>query len=80
MVILPELRPQQVHWGKVFSNAVGMAIAEKMLASQFNQDELNIVNHFTYVFAGDGCLMGRNFTRSMFISGYFGAWKVNCFL
>ncbi len=43
--------------GQGISNAVGMAIAEKMLASQFNQDELNIVDHFTYVFAGDGCLM-----------------------
>ncbi|WP_131782129.1 transketolase [Legionella gresilensis] len=39
------------------ANAVGMAIAEKTLAHQFNLPDLEIVNHFTYVFVGDGCLM-----------------------
>ncbi|MGQ3889305.1 transketolase [Legionella sp. CNM-1927-20] len=39
------------------ANAVGMAIAEKTLAHQFNLPNLEIVNHFTYVFVGDGCLM-----------------------
>ncbi|WP_419419908.1 transketolase [Legionella sp. D16C41] len=39
------------------ANAVGMAIAEKTLASQFNLPNFEIVNHFTYVFVGDGCLM-----------------------
>jgi transketolase len=43
--------------GQGISNAVGMAIAERVLAAQFNQDEFNIVDHFTYVFLGDGCLM-----------------------
>jgi len=43
--------------GQGVSNAVGMAIAEKMLAAQFNKDDLDIVDHHTYVFAGDGCLM-----------------------
>ena len=43
--------------GQGVSNAVGMALAEKMLAAQFNQDDLEIVDHYTYVFAGDGCLM-----------------------
>ena len=40
-----------------FSSAVGMALAEKRLATQFNRDDCTIVNHHTYVFLGDGCLM-----------------------
>ncbi len=43
--------------GQGLANAVGMAIAEKTLAAQFNRDEHEIIDHFTYVFAGDGCLM-----------------------
>lgn len=43
--------------GQGLANAVGMAIAEKTLAAQFNQDEHAIIDHHTYVFAGDGCLM-----------------------
>ena len=43
--------------GQGISNAVGMAIAEKVLASKFNTKEHKIIDHMTYVFAGDGCLM-----------------------
>ena len=43
--------------GQGLANAVGMALAEKMLAAQFNRDEHTIIDHFTYVFAGDGCMM-----------------------
>ncbi len=43
--------------GQGISNAVGMAIAEKVLASKFNTEEHKIVDHMTYVFTGDGCLM-----------------------
>jgi len=43
--------------GQGIANAVGMAIAEKVLASQYNKDGLAIVDHYTYVFLGDGCLM-----------------------
>ena len=43
--------------GQGIANAVGMALAEKMLAAQFNRPGLEIVDHHTYVFAGDGCLM-----------------------
>ena len=43
--------------GQGLANAVGMAVAEKTLAAQFNREGHNIVDHFTYVFAGDGCLM-----------------------
>lgn len=43
--------------GQGLANAVGMALAERTLAAQFNQDDLEIVDHFTYVSVGDGCLM-----------------------
>ena len=43
--------------GQGLTNAVGMALAEKLLASEFNKPEQSIVDHFTYVFMGDGCLM-----------------------
>ena len=43
--------------GQGISNAVGMALAEKMLAAQFNREDHDIVNHRTWAFLGDGCLM-----------------------
>jgi transketolase len=43
--------------GQGLANAVGMALAEKVLAAQFNQPDLPIVDHCTWVFVGDGCLM-----------------------
>jgi transketolase len=43
--------------GQGITNAVGMALTEKMLAAEFNQPELDIVDHKTWVFLGDGCLM-----------------------
>ena len=43
--------------GQGISNAVGMALAEKLLAEEFNRPGHKIVDHFTYVFLGDGCLM-----------------------
>jgi transketolase len=43
--------------GQGLANAVGFALAEKLLATEFNRDGLAIVDHFTYCFAGDGCLM-----------------------
>ena len=43
--------------GQGLANAVGMAVAEKTLAAQFNRENHEIVDHYTYVFAGDGCLM-----------------------
>ena len=43
--------------GQGLANAVGMAIAEKNLAARFNRPQLPLVDHYTYAFAGDGCLM-----------------------
>ncbi|AFP84780.1 transketolase [secondary endosymbiont of Ctenarytaina eucalypti] len=43
--------------GQGIANAVGLAIAERMLAAQFNRPGYDIVNHYTYVFLGDGCMM-----------------------
>ena len=43
--------------GQGLANAVGMALAEKLLAARFNRDGFPVVDHFTWVFAGDGCLM-----------------------
>ena len=43
--------------GQGISNAVGMALAEKLLAEEFNRPGCNIIDHYTYVFLGDGCLM-----------------------
>ena len=43
--------------GQGLANAVGMALAEKLLAAEFNRDGHDVVDHHTYVFLGDGCLM-----------------------
>lgn len=43
--------------GQGFATAAGMALAEKKLAQEFNRDGFPVVDHFTYVFVGDGCLM-----------------------
>ncbi len=43
--------------GQGLANAVGMAVAEKKLATRFNKPDISIIDHFTYVFVGDGCLM-----------------------
>jgi transketolase len=43
--------------GQGLANGVGMALAERTLAAQFNRDKFDVIDHYTYVFAGDGCLM-----------------------
>ena len=51
-----------------------MALAEKLLASEFNRDDLDVVNHYTYAFMGDGCLMEGISHEACALAG---AWKLN---
>ncbi|HEX5389996.1 MAG TPA: transketolase [Burkholderiaceae bacterium] len=60
--------------GQGITNAVGMALAEKLLASEFNRDGHAIVDHHTYVFLGDGCLMEGISHEAVALAG---AWKLN---
>ncbi|WP_300715421.1 transketolase [Hydrogenophaga sp.] len=60
--------------GQGITNAVGMALAEKLLASEFNRDGHAIVDHHTYVFLGDGCLMEGISHEACALAG---AWKLN---
>jgi len=60
--------------GQGITNAVGMALAEKMLAAEFNRPGHAIVNHHTYVFLGDGCLMEGISHEAVALAG---AWKLN---
>jgi transketolase len=62
--------------GQGLANAVGMAMAEKMLASQFNRDELVLVDHFSYVFVGDGCLMEGISHEAASLAGTLGLGKL----
>ncbi|MDH4480829.1 MAG: transketolase [Rhodoferax sp.] len=60
--------------GQGISNAVGMALAEKLLASEFNRDGHAIIDHHTYVFLGDGCMMEGISHEACALAG---AWKLN---
>jgi transketolase len=65
--------------GQGITNAVGMAIAEKVLAGQFNRDGHHIVDHYTYVFLGDGCLMEGISHEACSLAGTLGLGKLIAF-
>lgn len=60
--------------GQGFANAVGMALAEKLLASEFNREHHTVVDHHTYVFMGDGCMMEGVSHEAAAMAG---AWKLD---
>ena len=60
--------------GQGITNAVGMALAEKLLAAEFNRPGHELVDHHTYVFMGDGCLMEGISHEAVALAG---AWKLN---
>src|SRR5258706_70466 len=62
--------------GQGISNAVGMALAERLLAVEFNRPDHDIVDHYTYVFMGDGCMMEGVSHESCALAGTLGLGKL----
>ena len=65
--------------GQGFANAVGMALAEKLLAQRFNRPEFEVVDHRTWVFMGDGCLMEGISHEAASLAGTWGLHKLVAF-
>jgi transketolase len=65
--------------GQGITNGVGMALAERTLAAQFNRDGHHIVDHYTYVFMGDGCMMEGVSSEACSLAGTLGLGKLIAF-
>lgn len=65
--------------GQGIANAIGMALAEKVLAAQFNREGHQIINHHTYAFLGDGCLMEGISHEACSLAGTLGLGKLIAF-
>ncbi|KTC91336.1 Transketolase 1 [Fluoribacter dumoffii] len=65
--------------GQGLANAVGMALAERVLATHFNRDAFNLVDHYTYAFTGDGCLMEGISHEACSLAGTLGLGKLIVF-
>jgi transketolase len=65
--------------GQGLANAVGMAITEKVLAATFNRPGFDVVDHYTWVFLGDGCLMEGVSHEACSLAGTLGLGKLICF-
>ena len=64
--------------GQGIATAVGMAIAERHLAARYNRDNLPLIDHYTYVFLGDGCLMEGVSAEASSLAGTLGLGKLIC--
>ncbi|XP_066348114.1 transketolase, chloroplastic-like [Miscanthus floridulus] len=65
--------------GQGFANAVGLALAEKHLASRFNRTDMKIVDHYTYAILGDGCQMEGVSNEAASLAGHWGLGKLIAF-
>lgn len=62
--------------GQGFANAIGMALAEKVLAAKYNTEKHNIVDHYTYTIMGDGCMMEGITSEAASLAGHLGLDKL----
>ena len=65
--------------GQGIANAIGMAVSEKIMAAEFNQDDIKPINHYTYAFLGDGCLMEGISHEACSFAGTHKLGKLICF-
>ena len=65
--------------GQGIANAIGMAVSEKIMAAEFNEDDIKPINHYTYVFLGDGCLMEGISHEACSFAGTHKLGKLICF-